>query len=176
LAAAELALAERFGAPRTVVVARRAVALAAAGDDERVERLSAAIAAVAAPDAPVERARCQVDLGAALRRAGHRRDAREPLRAALDAASGAGALALAARAEAELQATGARPRRVRLSGADALTPSERRVAELAAAGRSNPEIAQLLFVTRRTVETHLTSAYRKLDVSSREQLAFALQN
>jgi len=176
LAATELALAERFGAPRTLTVARRAVALAAAGDDERIERLRAAIAAVAAPDAPVERARCQVDLGAALRRAGHRRDAREPLRAALDAASAAGALALAARAEAELQATGARPRRVRLSGADALTPSERRVAELAAAGRSNPEIAQLLFVTRRTVETHLTSAYRKLDVSSREQLAFVLQN
>jgi DNA-binding CsgD family transcriptional regulator len=63
---------------------------------------------------------------------------------------------------------------VRLSGADALTPSERRVAELAAAGRSNPEIAHLLFVTRRTVETHLTSAYRKLDVRSRDELAARL--
>ncbi|MBX5443266.1 MAG: helix-turn-helix transcriptional regulator, partial [Solirubrobacteraceae bacterium] len=80
----------------------------------------------------------------------------------------------AARAEAELRASGARPRRTRLRGADALTPSERRVAELAAAGRSNPEIAQALFVTRRTVETHLTSAYRKLDVASRDELAAAL--
>jgi DNA-binding CsgD family transcriptional regulator len=174
LAEAELTLAERFGAPRTLVVARRAVALTASGGSDTIDRLRAAIAAVDAADAPVERARCHVDLGAALRRAGHRRDAREPLRAGLDTAAGAGALALVRRAEAELQATGARPRRVRLSGADALTPSERRVAELAAAGRSNPEIAQLLFVTRRTVETHLTSAYRKLDVGSRDQLAAAL--
>ncbi len=173
LAAEELALAERFGAPRTVIVARRAAALAAGGQ-ETIERLRAAVAAVEPASVPVERARCLVDLGGALRRAGRRRDAREPLRAALDAATAAGALALARRAEAELQATGARPRRVRLSGADALTPSERRVAELAATGRSNPEIAQLLFVTRRTVETHLTSAYRKLDVRSREELAVVL--
>ena len=158
------------------MIARRAAALAADGGGEAtIAGLRAAIAAVRAQDAPVERARCQVDLGAALRRAGHRRDAREPLRAGLDAAAAAGALALVRRADAELQATGARPRRLRLSGADALTPSERRVAELAATGRSNPEIAQLLFVTRRTVETHLTSAYRKLDVRSREQLAVALR-
>ncbi len=169
LAAEELALAARFGAPRALTMARRAAALTA-DPGEAIEQLAAAVAAVPATDAPIERARCQVDLGAALRRSGQRRAARDELRAALDAAVATGALALAARAEAELLATGARPRRVRLSGADALTPSERRVAEMAARGLSNPEIAQRLFVTRRTVETHLTSAYRKLGVRTREEL------
>jgi len=173
LAGREVALAEGFGAPRALAVARRAAALAAGGD-AAIEGLREAVAGVTPEQAPVERARCLVDLGAALRRAGHRRDARGPLREGLDAAVAAGAGALAARADAELRATGARPRRTRLSGAEALTPSERRVAELAAAGRSNPEIAQTLFVTRRTVETHLTSAYRKLDVGSRDELAAAL--
>jgi DNA-binding CsgD family transcriptional regulator len=78
------------------------------------------------------------------------------------------------RARSELAATGARPRRFVLSGAESLTPSERRVAELAAGGRSNPQIAQDLFVTVNTVETHLRHAYRKLDIRSRDQLAVAL--
>ena len=78
------------------------------------------------------------------------------------------------RAESELLATGARPRRIALSGVDSLTPSERRVAELAAEGPTNREIAQALFVTQRTVEVHLTSIYRKLAISSRSQLAAAL--
>jgi DNA-binding CsgD family transcriptional regulator len=85
-----------------------------------------------------------------------------------------GAAALAARAETELLATGARPRRVALSGVESLTPSERRVAELAAAGPTNREIAQELFVTQRTVEVHLTSVYRKLGIDSRSQLSAAL--
>ena len=55
-----------------------------------------------------------------------------------------------------------------------MTVSERRVAELAAEGRSNPEIAQTLFVTRKTVETHLGSVYRKLDIAGRGELARAL--
>jgi DNA-binding CsgD family transcriptional regulator len=173
LAADELADAERFGAPRTLLVARRAVALTAEGD-ETIERLREAVAAPAAGEAPLERARCQADLGAALRRAGHRREARGILAEALDVAARAGAAPLAAHAEQELRATGARPRRAVLSGADALTASERRVAAMAAEGHSNPEIAQRLFVTRRTVETHLTSVYRKLGVRSRAELAAAL--
>jgi DNA-binding NarL/FixJ family response regulator len=84
------------------------------------------------------------------------------------------ALEFAARAETELRATGARPRRTALRGIEALTPSERRVAELAAKGPTNREIAQTLFVTQRTVEVHLTSVYRKLDIDSRSQLAAAL--
>jgi DNA-binding NarL/FixJ family response regulator len=113
-------------------------------------------------------------LGAALRRANRRAAARDHLREALELATVCGAAALAARAETELLATGARPRRIALSGVASLTPSERRVAEMAAEGPTNREIAQALFVTQRTVEVHLTSIYRKLAISSRSQLAAAL--
>ena len=68
----------------------------------------------------------------------------------------------------------ARPRRLVLSGVDSLTPSERRIAAMAAEGLSNREIAQALFVTLRTVEMHLSNAFRKLDISSRTQLPAAL--
>ena len=106
---------------------------------------------------------------------GNRRaDARDQLRHALELATISGATALAARAERELLATGARPRRIALSGVESLTQSERRVAEMAAEGPTNREIAQALFVTQRTVEVHLTSIYRKLAISSRSQLAAAL--
>jgi DNA-binding CsgD family transcriptional regulator len=81
---------------------------------------------------------------------------------------------LVERAEIELAATGARARSLVLRGVDALTASERRVVDLAAEGASNREIADALFVTTKTVEVHLTSAYRKLDISSRTQLAGAL--
>ena len=115
-----------------------------------------------------------MDRGAALRRAGLRRDARAVLTAAMDEAHACGAGVLAERAAAELRASGARPRRHALTGADALTPSERRVADLAAVGRTNRDIARHLFVTAATVETHLTRVYRKLDIAGREGLAAAL--
>ena len=81
---------------------------------------------------------------------------------------------MAEHAETELRATGARPRRILLTGVDSLTASERRIAELAGQGLTNREIAQALFVTARTVEGHLTSVFRKLDLDSRDQLAAAL--
>src|SRR5207247_1033535 len=81
-----------------------------------------------------------------------------------------GATALEERAQTELAATGARPRRLMLSGLESLTPSERRVAELAAENLTNKDIAQALFVTPKTVEVHLSSVYRKLEISSRAQL------
>ena len=81
---------------------------------------------------------------------------------------------LADRARTELYATGARPRREALAGIDALTASERRVADLAAAGRTNREIAQELFVTPKTVEVHLSSTYCKLGIDGRRELADAL--
>jgi DNA-binding NarL/FixJ family response regulator len=81
---------------------------------------------------------------------------------------------LVERAREELVATGARPRRPVLSGADSLTPRERKVAKLAAEGRSNREIAQELFVTERTVETHVRHALQKLEVSSRRGIGKAL--
>ena len=111
-----------------------------------------------------------VDLGATLRAAGQRSAAREPLLEALTLAARCGARALERRARAELAAIGIRPRTADRSGADSLTPSELRVVELAAAGGTNREIAQTLFVTEKTVETHLGRAFRKLNISSRRQL------
>jgi DNA-binding CsgD family transcriptional regulator len=115
-----------------------------------------------------------IALGALLRRQGQRRHARELLGEAQTLAHETGALAALRRAREEVLAAGGRPRRAATRGVDALTPAEVRVARLAAEGRSNPEIAQQLFITRRTVETHLTSAYSKLGLHGREQLAVAL--
>ena len=119
----------------------------------------------------LELARNQIDLGAALRRLGHRREARGPLREGMELAHQCGAAPLVERARTELLAAGARPRRVIRSGLDALTPAELRVAQLAADGMSNVQIAQSLFVTRKTIETQIGSVLRKLDLSSRAQLS-----
>jgi DNA-binding CsgD family transcriptional regulator len=173
LATEELAYARRWGAPRPIGRALRLQGRATDGE-AGIALLREAADVLAGSPAPLEHAVALADLGAALRRANRRADAREPLAEALDAATRAGADPLAARAREELLATGARPRRVVRSGVDALTPSELRVARLAAAGRTNREIAQSLFVTQKTVEMHLSAAYRKLDLSARSQLASAL--
>ncbi len=122
----------------------------------------------------LEHARALVDLGAALRRANRRAQAREPLERGMEIAHRCAATATVERAHAELLACGARPRRPVRTGVEALTPSELRVARLAASGLTNREIAQALFVTRPTVTTHLGAVYRKLDVNAREQLAAVL--
>ena len=119
--------------------------------------------------------RALLQLGAALRRANQRAAAREPLREAADRARAGGAKALYLRARTELAAAGARPRReMFLSGPASLTPSERRIAEIAAAGQTNREIARTLFVTPKTVEYHLRNAYRKLGIETRRELADVL--
>jgi DNA-binding CsgD family transcriptional regulator len=120
------------------------------------------------------RAEALFELGATLRRAGRVRESRGPLRQSLDLASRFGGTNLAEHATTELRVAGVRPRRARLSGTEALTPSEQRVAELAAAGLSNEEIARDLVLARRTVETHLTHVYRKLGIERRGMLAEAL--
>ena len=137
---------------------------------DRIEPLREALAVAGEHPILLARARCGVELGSALRRHGSRAEAAERLREALDLADRIQAAPLAQRAEDELRLLGARPRRRRLSGTDALTPAERRVAELAMAGYSNSEIAQALFVSLRTVETHLTRSYAKLGIAGREQL------
>lgn len=168
LADAELAIARRWGAPRAIGVALRTAGLTAAND--KLEPLRASVQVLADSGATLEHARSLVELGAAIRRSGHRAAAREPLRLGMDLAARCGATALTARAREELVAAGARPRRSSISGVDSLTPSERRVARLARQGLTNPQIAQTLFVTQRTVQVHLTNTYRKLNIQSRTQL------
>jgi DNA-binding CsgD family transcriptional regulator len=173
LAQEELELARAFGAPRALGVASRAAGVVAGGEHGEF-LLREAVDAFEHGDAGLERARALTDLGAMLRRRNRRTEARELLREALDAAHRAGARTLADYAETELRATGARPRRVVLTGLDSLTASERRIAEHASQGLTNREIAQTLFVTARTVEGHLTSIFRKLRLDSRNDLCAAL--
>jgi DNA-binding CsgD family transcriptional regulator len=173
LAAEELQLARAFGAPRALGVAKRAAGLVAGGE-RGAALLREAVHAFERGDARLERARALADLGASLRRRNRRTEARELLREALDAAHRGGAQGLAEQADTELRATGARPRRAVLTGVASLTASERRIAELAGQGLTNREIAQVLFITARTVEGHLTSVFRKLQLDSRNELGAAL--
>ena len=169
LAEEDVAAAERFGSARELGRALRVRGLMTGPADQRT-----AIECLRGGRSPLELARALVEHGAALRRWGRRTQSREPLHEALELASSNGATALAEHARTELRAAGARHRRVARSGVDALTPSERRVALLAAEGLTNAEIAQALYVTVRTVEMHLSAAYRKLEVLSRASLPAAL--
>jgi DNA-binding CsgD family transcriptional regulator len=173
LAGEELELARIWGAPRALGAALRVAGLIAGGA-EGVALLQEAVDVLFDSPAKLEHAKARTELGAALRRGNRRAQARQQLRRAVELATICGASLLAARAESELLATGARPRRIALSGVESLTPSERRVAELAAEGPTNREIAQALFVTPKTVEVHLSRVYRKLGIRSRTQLAAAL--
>jgi len=173
LAHEELELARAFGAPHGLGVSLRAWGLVSPND--RIDSLREAVAVLATSGSVLEHARALVDLGAALRRAGGRSRSVDVLREGLDLADRCGAGALATRARDELLAAGAKPRRDALRGRDALTASELRTARMAAHGLANREIAQALFVSLRTVETHLTHAYRKLEISSRAELSDALE-
>ena len=170
LADAELADMRVFGAPRALGIALRAAGLARGGPDG-LALLRESAAVLDGSSAQLERAHSLTELGAALRRDGQRAAARDPLAGALDLAARCGARPLAARARHELTAAGARPRRPWRTGIEALTPSELRVARLAAEGRSNREIAGELYVTLKAVEGHLARAYAKLGIDGRRQLA-----
>jgi DNA-binding CsgD family transcriptional regulator len=174
LAEDELVRARGFGARRALGVATRVAGLAHGGE-RGLELLEESVAVLSGSPAQLERAASLCELGATLRRAKRRADSRPLLRDALELAHRCGAVPLEERARTELRASGARPRRAALSGVEALTASELRVCRLAADGLSNAEIAQALFVTRRTVETHLGNAYRKLEISSRAELPAALR-
>jgi DNA-binding CsgD family transcriptional regulator len=169
----EVILTRRWGDPQAIGGALRVLGLVEGGETG-VELLREAVELLADSEARLEHARSLVELGAALRRSNRRREARQRLREGVDLAREIGAFALAERANQEIVATGARPRKVVRTGLDALTASERRVAQLAAEGMTNKEIAQTLFVTIKTVEVHLSHAYRKLEISSRAELDEAL--
>jgi len=170
LAAEDIELARAYGAPRALGVTLR-TAGNLAGGDRGIELLREAVDVLAASPARLEHAHAGADLGAALVEAGHRVAAREPLKEALDVAHSCGARALEERARELLTRAGSRPRRPALHGRDALTPRELRLAQMAAAGKTNREIAEALFITTKTVETHLRHAYAKLEISSRLELS-----
>ena len=166
----EVERARRWRAPRPLGAALRAAGLIEGGADG-LELLRESVEVLSSSPALLERARSLTELGAALRRGNRRAEAREPLAEGLELAGRCGAAPLVEQAHAELLATGARPRRLVRTGLDSLTPSERRVARMAAGGATNREIAEALFVTPKTVEMHLSHAYRKLDIQGRSQLA-----
>jgi DNA-binding CsgD family transcriptional regulator len=170
---AELADVRRFGGQRALGVASRVAGLVEGGS-RGIELLTESVSALSSSPALLERAKSLTELGAAQRRGGHRQRAREPLAEGLDLAARCGARPLVARAREELVASGSRPRREWRKGVDALTPTELRVARLAAEGNTNRAIAQAMYVTVKTVEGHLASVYRKLEIPGRGELDAAL--
>jgi ATP/maltotriose-dependent transcriptional regulator MalT len=162
-------LAASTGIARLCSIANRTLA-AVSPPERREPLLRHAVDDATTATAPLELAHALVELGSHARRSGHATKARDLLRRALDTAHHVGADPLVARAHHELVAAGARPRRHAASGQESLTNAERRVAELVAQGLSNRDTAQRLFVTQRTVETHLGSVYAKLSISRRDQL------
>jgi DNA-binding CsgD family transcriptional regulator len=172
LAREELELARHWGAPRALGRSLRVLGSLQGGDG--IEAVEEAVRVLEGSPARLEHAKALATLGTLLRLERRPTESRDPLRAALEIATVCGADALAERARSELAAAGARPRRDALSGVDALTPSERRVADLAAGGQSNRDIAQSLYVTPKTVEVHLSNAYRKLGIGSRLELPSVL--
>jgi DNA-binding CsgD family transcriptional regulator len=165
--------ADRWGAPSATARALCALGLATGGE-RGIELLTRAVAVLDGSPAWLARMYALCDLGAALRRANRRAEAREPLREALELARRCGAAGVAKRAHDELLATGEKVRRYTPLGVESLTPSERRVAEMAATGLTNRQIAQTLFLTVKTIEAHLAATYDKLGIHSRRELASAL--
>lgn len=167
LAREQVELARRWGSDHALGVALRAVGIVR----QDAEELCEAVKLLASTPFRLDYAHALVDLGALQRRERRRGAAVEPLQAGMDLAHRCGATALAERARTELVACGSRPRRLARCGREALTPSELRVARMAADGLSNREIAQALFITMPTVVTHLGHVYQKLDIAGRAQLA-----
>ncbi len=168
VAAQIVELAERSGRARGAAEALRARAHVAAGRrrlDEAAELARSAVDAYEQIGLPIERARTLVLAGSIARRARRRAEARALLEQAHGELVRCGALGLLPRVEAELERLGDR------SDADALTNTERKIADLVAAGMTNAEAAAQLYVSARTVEAHLTQIYRKLGVRSRSELA-----
>jgi DNA-binding CsgD family transcriptional regulator/tetratricopeptide (TPR) repeat protein len=169
LASENVELARAFGAPHSLGNALRTAA--EVGDpSERIALLEEAVDVLKRSGASLECAKAAIDLGAALTSEGRQDEALRNLRRGADLAFHCRAQPLVDRASRELRAAGARPRRLALMGSDALTPAERRVAELAAEGLINAQIAETLFVSEKTVEGHLTRVYHKLGKQSRADL------
>jgi DNA-binding CsgD family transcriptional regulator len=171
----QLQLATTWGTPGLIGATLTAKARIE-GRVRRSQLLEEAVEVLRGSPQRLSLARALIDRGVALCREGHRTQARAALEEGMELAGRCEALPLAARAREELRTLGARPRRLAFSGVESLTASERRVAEMAARGMTNREIAQALFVTLKTVEMHLSRAYRKLGIRRRDQLAEQLEH
>ncbi len=175
LAEENLELARSFGCPVTI-----AEALACVAKFEppvaQVGLLQDAIQMLSGTSAELLRCNLLIDLGFARHHAGDAAEARSALREGADQATRLGASRLAGVAGRGLLACGARPRRLHASGRESLTPAELRVVRLAADGQTNSAIAEALFINMKTVESHLTRAYRKLGITDRAELAEALRS
>jgi DNA-binding CsgD family transcriptional regulator/predicted negative regulator of RcsB-dependent stress response len=172
---ADIADARSFGLPSTLGAALRVKALVI-DDAPNIDLLYESAEVLGESGSMLERARTMLSLGTALRTRGKRERSRELLREALDLAHQAGARAVERKAHDELLLTGARPRRSASWGADSLTPSEQRIAALFSRGHTSRSIAESLYLTLNTVEWHRRNLYRKLSVSSREELLEALSD
>jgi DNA-binding CsgD family transcriptional regulator len=170
----QVSSARAFGSAWSLGAALRTAATVAP-PAERLSLLTESVEVLEESGAALELAHALVELGAFLVAQGDDKEAaRKVLRRGADAAFGCSATPLVNRAVGLLRSTGARPRRVALTGTGALTPMERRAAELAHAGHANAEIAKILFVNNKTVEAHLSRVYRKLRIRSRRQLPSSL--
>uniref|UniRef100_UPI002A83CCAA helix-turn-helix transcriptional regulator n=1 Tax=Streptomyces sp. CRN 30 TaxID=3075613 RepID=UPI002A83CCAA len=175
LAEEELRLARVWDTPRTVGRALRVLGTATGGRHGlELSEEAVRVLREAPVDTTMELIPALLARGRQLIDAGERARARACLREAAERAEDKGAVRLRALARQALREGGARSAGADRTGSDALTGSERRIAELAADGRTNAEIADLLHLARRTVETHLTSAYRKLRIRRRGELRDAL--
>jgi ATP/maltotriose-dependent transcriptional regulator MalT len=169
LAQEALEVAESFGIPRAIALALRTKA-GIEGSPAELEHLETALEVIDSSGAELERAKVLLCYGAAQHRAGRDDRARGPLREGIGLADRLGAKSISRSGLATLRAAGGRPRRIRMAGPEALTPAERHVVDLAAAGATNREIAEALVITRKTVEWHLKKVFVKLDIRSRGQL------
>jgi DNA-binding CsgD family transcriptional regulator len=172
VASEDLALARACGAPTGVGRALRVLGTIEGADG--FAHLWEALDVLDGTPSRLEHARALAALGAQLRRSGLPEEAHEQLIRALELAEVCGAGSVSGFARAELIESGVEPSVEAPSGLRALTDTQRRVAVLAAEGRSPREIAQAMFVTPNTVDFQLGDVYRKLGISSREELAGAL--
>ncbi|MGW0822965.1 AAA family ATPase [Streptomyces sp. NPDC002845] len=173
LAEEELRLARVWNTPRTVGRSLRVLGTATGGR-RGLELVDEAVRILRDADVDTELIPALLAQGRRFTAAGERARARDCLREAAERAERLGAVRLRTLAEEALRVGGARRPATPLTGSGSLTDSERRIARLAADGRTNTEIADLLHLARRTVETHLTSTYRKLRIRRRAELPTAL--
>jgi DNA-binding CsgD family transcriptional regulator len=170
-AAAFEAWAQRFAPPHALALSARCRAILADDPDEAAREYETALRLHTDTDRPFDRARTRLLYGELLRRTRRRTESRHALRRALQFFEQAGAEPWAERARRELRATGQSLRRRDPQALDLLTPQELQIARYVARGNTNKDVAAQLFLSPRTVASHLQSIFRKLGIVTRTELA-----